>query len=117
MKRVLGFALFAVLATVVVGSAVAQVGKKGKDGQNRWVIVVNDRSSDMVRLYASRVTSGDWEGNWLARPIAAGSKQPIDFDDGTGACVFDFRAVFRDNLQAHVWRINVCQESFWRVVD
>lgn len=118
MKRVLGFLLLAVLAAAAVASAAAQqVGQPGKDGKNRWVHVVNDRSSDMVRLYASRVSTDDWEENILVRPIPTGAEVPVNFDDGTGACLFDFRAVFKDNVIVHMWRINVCRESYWRVVD
>jgi hypothetical protein len=116
MKRFSSFALFAVLAAVVAPySAHAQ---KGKDGENREVIVVNDRASDMVRLYAARTTTADWEENILSQQaIPAGTKVKINFDDGTGACEFDFRAVFRDNVVVHYWRINVCQELYWRIAD
>jgi hypothetical protein len=115
MTRVLGFWLLAVAAVAGVGSSAD--GQVGKDGKDRRVVIVNERSSDMVRLYASRVTTSDWEENILVRPIAAGSEVIVNFDDGTGACLFDFRAVFRDNVIVHMWSINVCRESYWRVVD
>jgi len=115
MKRVSLLWLLAVLATT--GSGNSAHAQKGKDGKDRWVIVVNDRSSDMMRLYASRTTTDDWEENILVRPIGAGAKVRINFDDGTGACTFDFRAIFKDNLSVHMWRINVCEEGYWRVVD
>jgi hypothetical protein len=90
---------------------------QSKDGENRWVIVINDRSSDMMRLYASRTATSDWEENILTRPIPAGANVRINFDDGTGACHFDFRAVFRDNQSVHMWNINVCVEEYWRTTD
>ena len=95
MKRAFGFLLLAALVTAGADSPV--FAQKSKDGEDRWVVVVNDRSSDMVRLYAARATTDDWEENMLPRPIRAGSKVRILFDDGTGACLFDFRAVFKDN--------------------
>jgi len=115
MKRAWLFWLLAVSAIAGVGSSA--YGQKGKDGKDRNVIVVNDRSSDMMRLYASRTTTDDWEENILVRPIEAGASMRINFDDGTGACTFDFRAIFKDNLSVHMWRINVCREEYWRVVD
>jgi len=115
MKRISLLWLLAVLATAATEPAVAQ--QVGRDGKNRWVVVVNDRSSDMMRLYASRVTTDDWEENILLRPIEAGGRMTVNFDDGTGACLFDFRAIFRDSLLVHMWRFNVCVESYWRVVD
>jgi hypothetical protein len=115
MTRVLGFLLLAALVTAGMESPV--LAQKSKDGEDRWVVVENNRSSDMMRIYAARATTDDWEENMLPKPIPAGAKVRILFDDGTGACVFDFRAVFRDNLMVHMWRINVCRESEWRVVD
>jgi hypothetical protein len=82
------------------------------------VEIVNERASDIVRLYASRTTTDDWEENILTRqPIPAGAKVAVNFDDGTGACLFDFRAVFRDEVVVHFWSIDVCRVSYWRITD
>jgi hypothetical protein len=115
MRQLFLLLLLASLAT----SASSQTFKppKSKDSENRWVVVLNERSSDMLRLYAARTTISDWEENILTRPILAGSKMPVNFDDGTGACFFDFRAVFRDNQSVHMWKIDVCTESYWRITD
>jgi hypothetical protein len=114
MGKRLIWGLAAVAAAVaMVPSAHAQ----SRDKRDRRVLVINDRTTDMLRLYGSRTTTGEWEENILTTPIASGAKRVINFDDGTGACLFDFRAVFRDNLTAHKWSINVCREEYWRVVD
>jgi len=114
MRRAFVVALFAILTAAGINlSANAQ----SEDGKDRRVTIVNQRSSDMLRLYASRTTTDSWEENILSTPIRSGGKQLINFDDGTGACSFDFRAIFRDSLQAHMWNINVCRESYWVVVD
>jgi hypothetical protein len=115
MRRLFLLGLLASLAA----AAGAQSFKppKSKDDENRWVVVINERSSDMLRLYGARSTTSDWEENILTRPIPAGSKMPVNFDDGTGACTFDFRAVFRDNRSVHMWKIDVCTESYWRITD
>jgi hypothetical protein len=68
-------------------------------------------------LYGSRTTTGEWEENIITQPLKSGSKRVINFDDGTGSCMFDLRAVFRDNLTVHQWSFNVCREEYWRVVD
>lgn len=114
MKRILfsGFVIVAAAAGMV-WPAHAQ----SKDKHDRRVVIINDRTSDMTRLYGSRTTTGDWEENIITTPIRSGSKRVINFDDGSGACTFDFRAIFRDNLTAHKWSINVCREEAWRVVD
>ena len=107
-----------VLAGMAVALAVASAAHaQSKDGRDRRVVIVNERSSEMVRLYGSRTTTGEWEENIFTTPLRPGSKRVINFDDGTGACMFDFRAVFRDNQTVHQWSFNVCREEFWRVVD
>jgi hypothetical protein len=90
---------------------------QSKDGQDRRVMIINERTSDMLRLYGSRTTTSEWEENILITPIRTGTKRVINFDDGTGACMFDFRAIFRDNMTVHQWSINVCREEAWRTID
>ena len=90
---------------------------QSKDGRDRRVMIINERTSDMVRLYGSRTTTGEWEENIFSVPLKSGAKRVINFDDGTGACFFDFRAIFRDNLTVHAWNFNVCREEYWQVVD
>jgi hypothetical protein len=115
MRRVCLFWLFGLLATAVAPCA---AHAQSKDEHNRVVEIVNERASDIVRLYASRTTTDDWEENILSRqPIPAGARVEVNFDDGTGACLFDFRAVFRDEVVVHYWSIDVCRESYWRITD
>ena len=110
--------LIAALAALGVAFAMANSAHaQSKDGHDRRVMIINDRSSDMLRLYGSRTTTGEWEENIMIMPLKSGAKRVINFDDGTGACLFDFRAVFRDNQTVHQWSINVCREEYWRVVD
>jgi hypothetical protein len=116
MKRILLFLLLAAPATLGLGD-IRPVEAQSRDGQDRRVVVINKRSSDLMRLYASRTTTSDWEENILTRPIPAGASVRINFDDGSGACTFDFRAIFRDNRPVHMWNINVCEESFWQITD
>jgi hypothetical protein len=115
MRKALPIWLIGVLAAAVAPSP---AGAQSADGENRVVEIVNERGSDIVRLYASRVTTDDWEENILSKqPIRARTKVRVNFDDGTGACVFDFRAVFRDQVVVHYFGINVCRESYWRITD
>jgi hypothetical protein len=116
MRKVFSILLLAALAAAVAGPPL-EAQSRNKDDRDRRVVVANDRTSDMMRLYASRTTTSDWEENILSQPIPAGSKILVNFDDGTGACHFDFRAVFRDHQMVQMWNINVCVESEWRAAD
>jgi hypothetical protein len=114
MKGILALCL---LAAVSLASAGPPAHAQSKDGKDRRVMIVNDRSSDMLRLYGSRTTTSEWEENIITIPIKQGARRVINFDDGSGACLFDFRAIFRDDLTVHKWSINVCREEVWRVAD
>lgn len=105
------------VAAMAVAGMVSSAHAQSKDGKDRRVMIINERSSDMLRLYGSRTSTGEWEENIIIDPIRRGAKRVINFDDGSGACFFDFRAVFRDNLTVHKWNINVCREEYWRVAD
>ena len=79
---------------------------------NRKVDVVNDTGLTMSEFYASNTGADDWEEDILGSDtLDAGDTFEIDIDDGTGACKFDFKAVFT-NGTSHVQRaINVCSVS------
>lgn len=111
------FCLPLMMALFAVFAISAGVQAQSKDGRDRRVMIINDRSSDMLRLYGSRTTTDEWEENIIVAPIKSGGRRVINFDDGTGACLYDFRAIFSDNQTVHMWKINVCREEYWRVVD
>ena len=43
-----------------------------------------------------------------------GASVVINIDDGTGACLYDFKARFSDGDELERYRINVCQISEYR---
>jgi hypothetical protein len=79
---------------------------------DRNVDVVNNTSKSIKGLYASRVNQSSWEENIVkGDPIGPGETQPVDVDDGSGACKFDFKAVFSDGTEAVNENVDVCQAS------
>jgi hypothetical protein len=115
MRKVVSALVLATLASALAGPPLA--AQRTKDGYDRRVVVVNNRSSPLVRLYGARTATSEWEENILTQPIPPGSRIVINFDDGSGSCTFDFRAVFKDRQIAQTWNFNVCSESEWYVVD
>lgn len=79
---------------------------------NRHVDIVNDTGRTMEEFYASATDADDWEEDILGRDtLAQGEVFDVDIDDGSGACKFDFKAVFTDGT-SHVMRgVNVCTIS------
>ena len=98
-------------AAIVHFSAKAQ-NQTAASAANRKVDVVNDTGLTMSEFYASNTGADDWEEDILGSDtLDAGDTFEIDIDDGTGACKFDFKAVFT-NGTSHVQRaINVCSVS------
>jgi hypothetical protein len=79
---------------------------------DRNVDVVNESSKAIKGFYASRTGLKSWEENIIkGDPIKSGETQPVDIDDGTGGCKFDFKAVFADGHEAVNENVDVCAIS------
>lgn len=108
----LGTASVATAAEPVVAADKAAVSApvQSRDGLNRRVRIHNNTGWTMLRFYASdsRVTS--WEEDMLGRgTLAAGSSIMMNIDDGSGACLYDFKAEFTNGQVLTRFNVNVCQ--------
>ncbi len=82
---------------------------------DRHVKIINDTGFDIVHFYGSQVDAKTWEEDILGQDLlAAGDSVDINFDDGTGYCMFDFRAVFEDGDELVRKNINVCEIGTYR---
>ena len=76
---------------------------------DRNVIITNGTGRTIWRFYGSRVTTSSWEEDILGSSILpAGDSININFDDGTGSCMFDMKAEFRDGSAKIINNVNVC---------
>jgi hypothetical protein len=110
VKRILslGLVMMALAATVLApGSATAE---------DRRVRIINAANITLNSFYASNVNRKSWEedilGNSVLRP---GQSVVVNINDGTGACMFDFRAVMADGRKVESYGMNVCQITSWTV--
>jgi len=79
------------------------------------VTIVNETNNTMVRFYASNSGRSSWEEDILGnRTLKPGQSVRINIDDGSGACIYDFRADFDDGDKLTRNRINVCEISTYR---
>ena len=77
---------------------------------DRNVDVINNSKKVIKAFYASRANLKSWEENIIeGDPIEAGETQPVDIDDGTGGCKFDFKAVFDDGQEVFNENVDVCE--------
>ena len=84
--------------------------------QNRWMTIENASNTALTELYAANATLTTWGNDWLGSGVIYGGQSiQLDFDDGSGHCTMDMRAVFADGSET-VWnQVNVCVESAWSV--
>jgi len=77
---------------------------------DRRVKIVNDTGYVLVEFYGSNKGSDSWEEDILGRDVLrSGSSVMIDFDDGTGYCKFDFKAIFDDGDELIRKGVNICE--------
>jgi hypothetical protein len=107
-KLIRGLSIALAAVAITAGSAGAA------SAANREVTVVNSTDHTMTNLFASSVRDNRYHGDWLGRGVIhAGYEATIDFDDGTGACLMDVKAVFSDRTSV-TGRYNVCTGSTMR---
>lgn len=77
---------------------------------DRRVRIVNDTGFTMVEFYGSNKGSQSWEEDILGTDVLEdGQSVVVNFDDASGYCKFDFRAVFNDGDEVVETGVNVCE--------
>lgn len=80
-------------------------------GANRVMDIVNSTNMTMTHFYASNTSRSTWGPDQLGSSVLGpGRYMTINFDDGTGACMFDFRARFSSGQELTA-TVNVCTQS------
>ncbi len=100
-------AVAAALGLVVAGPAAAL---------DRKVTIVNNSGITISYFYGSNVGTTFWEEDLLASDVLAnGASVVVNFDDTTGYCRFDFRAIFDDGTEIVKKDVNVCEVATFTV--
>ncbi|WP_319516112.1 hypothetical protein [uncultured Cohaesibacter sp.] len=77
---------------------------------DRNVTIKNQTGYAIVEFYGSNSGTNEWEENILAgQRLNHGEAVEINFDDGTGNCMFDFLAVFEDDDRVTQENVDVCK--------
>lgn len=106
------FAL-AALAAVTLTACTDDTVYVSTSGANRVMDIVNNSNLTMTHFYASNTSRSTWGPDQLGSSVLGpGRYMTINFDDGTGACWFDFKARFSSGQELTA-RVNVCVESRW----
>lgn len=103
---------------LIAGIFVTVASIQTADAQDRRVRVINETSFDMIEFYGSNVGTDSWEEDILGRDVLrAGKSVMVNFDDGSGYCMFDFMGVFSDGEEVIKRRVNVCQIGSFRFTE
>lgn len=103
--RIFKFVSFALLALTLLFTSASTVS-----ALDRRVRIVNNTGYTIVRFYGSNKGSDSWEEDILGEDVLpSGSSVNINFDDGSGYCKFDFKAVFDDGDVLVKKNINICK--------
>ncbi len=77
---------------------------------DRRVKIVNNTNVTIVKFYGSNKGAKTWEEDILGRDVInPGTAMMINFDDGSGYCKFDFKAVFADGDVLVKKNVNICK--------
>lgn len=97
-------------SVLLLAAAVVAAGLQPASALDRRVRVVNETGFDIVRFYGSNTGANDWQEDILGQDVlATGSSVVINFDDASGYCKFDFRAVFEDGDEVVEPDVNICE--------
>ncbi|SFS34452.1 hypothetical protein SAMN05192570_0777 [Brevundimonas viscosa] len=94
----------------IAADRTAAVPAQSRDGLNRRVRIHNQTGWTMTHFYASDARLDDWQEDMLgAGVLAAGASVMMNIDDGSGACLYDFRARFSNGQELTRFGVNVCE--------
>jgi len=95
-------AAFAVIAALTLATPALAL--------NRQVTIVNNTGFGIVNFYGSNTGTNDWQEDILGQDILpSGSQVTINFNDGSGYCKFDLKAVFDDGDEVVQEDVNICE--------
>jgi hypothetical protein len=102
------------LATVILGGALVVLTAANAMAADRRVVIVNNTSMNMNEFYASSTRQDTWQEDIFgSKMLPAGEQVVVNIDDGSDACVFDFKAVFEGGAEGVQKEANVCElETF-----
>ncbi|MGL4319798.1 MAG: hypothetical protein ACRCS3_02970 [Paracoccaceae bacterium] len=99
--RTAAIAALVTLATVLPAAAL-----------DRRVTIINNTGYTIVNFFGSNTGTTSWEEDILGNDVLpSGSSVQINFNDGTGYCMFDFLAIFDDGEQLIREGVNICEIS------
>jgi len=107
------------LTISIAAAVVALIGLAAPaSAQDRNVLIINETQHAIVQFFASNIGVDDWQEDILGEDVLpVGQSVNINIDDGTEACLYDFKAVFDDGEELVRNRIDVCTIGTYRYTE
>jgi hypothetical protein len=110
------FALCLASAALLAGWPADSANAQSRDRYDRRMVVVNNSKYVIREFYATNSGVNVWGRDLLGRDVIhPGQRYIFNFDDGSGFCMFDFRAVLENGRPLERYRVNVCEYSSWTI--
>lgn len=109
-----------VVALLSLWSFASTAAPKHKlDGRDREVVFVNfETGVIIVALYAVNTRTEGWGENMIVgRQVLPQQVAFIEFEDGSGDCVFNLKAVTSDGKEYIRRRVDICRDQFWMATE
>lgn len=95
---------------LIAAEKVTTITIQSRDGLNRRVRIHNQTGWTMTHFYASDSRVNSWQEDMLGSSVlSAGRSVMMNIDDGSGACMYDFKARFTNGQELTRFGVNVCQ--------
>jgi hypothetical protein len=102
------------LRFALLGAVIAAMLPAAVQAQSRRVTIVNHSGQSLYNFYASNTATNTWPDLMGEDDIIGdGEEKTIDLDDGTSACRFDLRAVFKNGRTVTAKAVDACKLSQW----
>lgn len=106
------------ISIALTGVVLMLVNAPRAEAADRRVKIINNTDYTMIKFQASNTKRKSWEEDMLGKStVSPGGSFVANINDGTGACMFDFRATFQGNREATRRNINVCKITSWTIND
>lgn len=82
---------------------------------DRRIVIRNNAGQSIYNIYGSNTSETRYGADRLGEDdvIIDGEDKVVNFSDGTDACYFDLKAVFKNGRTVYGKHINVCDAIMW----
>lgn len=117
MIRITAFArsAFALAAVATLASASPTFAQAG-DGFDRRLLIDNRSGQTVMYVRGSPVAAASFGADRIPdRTLGHGDTAVVDFDSGTGDCMYDLRVTLANGQNVDRMNVNVCRVSRWTI--